>query len=149
MAARGHEIYKAEFLNVHAHIDKLLFRTWQLCQSAGTSLEGLVGDRLRLGPAHCDADAPSRSLPWSTEQHKDWTALVLELQIVCKESITGSKIFEIAFKDVQHSFMSLLLETLLSKFKNLTLLDNAEVKKCKNEFGRDALTKHNADIHGI
>ena len=39
MAVRG-----PEFLNVHGHIDKLLFRT-------GDCHEGLVGDRLRLGPA--------------------------------------------------------------------------------------------------
>ena len=56
-------------------------------------------------------------------------------------------IFESAFKDVQHSFMSPLLETFLSKFKKVTLWDKAAVKKCKDEFGRDALIKHNADMH--
>ena len=69
--------------------------------------------------------------PFSSDQHKDWTALVLGLQIVCKKSFTDSMIFENAFKDVQHSFMSPLLETL----SNVTLSNNEAVKKCKDEFG--------------
>ena len=65
----------------------------------------------------------------------------------------GAEIYQVelenAFKDVQHSFLSQLLETFLSKFKKVTLWDNAAVKKCKDEFGRDALTEHNADIYEI
>ena len=34
----------------------------------------------------------------------------------------------------------------MSKFKKVTLWDTSAVKKCKDEFGRDALIKHNADI---
>ena len=34
----------------------------------------------------------------------------------------------------------------MSKFK-MTLWVNAAVKKCKDEFGRDALTKYNGDIY--
>jgi len=45
--------------------------------------------------------------------------------------------------------MSLLLEMFQSKFKKVTFWDNAAVKKCKDEFGRDALMNHNADIHEI
>ena len=116
-----------ELLDVHAHDDKLLFRTWQLYES-----EGLVGDRLRLGSAHCHTSA----LP---EACKDWLAL----------SFTGGMIFESACMAVHHSFMSPLLETFLSKFKKLTVWDEAAVKKCKDEFDRDALTKHNTDIYEI
>jgi len=41
--------------------------------------------------------------------------------------------------------MSPLLKTL----SNVTLSNNEAVKKCKDEFGRDALIKHNADIYEI
>ena len=56
-------------------------------------------------------------------------------------------IFEIALKNVQHFFMSPLLETFLLKFKKVTLWDNATVKKCEDEVGRDALIEHSADIY--
>ena len=55
MAVRGHEIYQAEVLNVHAHIDKLWFRTWQLYTSDGTATKDWWVIVCDLGPAHCDA----------------------------------------------------------------------------------------------
>ena len=148
LAVRGHDICQVDFFDVHAQIDKLLFQTWQLKKAAGTATKDwwvivCHWAQLILTPM------PFQKLALvSSEQHKDWTALVPELQIVCKESLTGSMIFENAFKDVQRSFMSQLLET-LSKFKKAKVWDNAALMKCKDEFAHDALTKYNADIHEI